>query len=99
MWDHRFVHLFLFSLVSETLFKPNGPDKALSGHVISSVTVTDVKECMKLCLVTVKCKSFNFSDQKKTCEMSGSKAAKSSLQDREGFYYYESSSYQVLKEM
>lgn len=85
MWDHVFYHLFLFPLVSEALFKPIGPGKALSGHMISNVTVADVKEGMKLCLVTVQCKSFNFSHQLKTSEVSGSKAATSSLEDREGF--------------
>ena len=57
----------MFSLASETLFKPTGPDKAFSGHLISYVTVADARECLKLCLVTVNRKSFNFSEQKKKC--------------------------------
>ncbi|KAJ7365138.1 hypothetical protein OS493_007787 [Desmophyllum pertusum] len=82
--------------VSEALFTPIGPGKALPGHVISSLTVADVIQCMKLCLVTEKCKSFYFSAQLKKCEVSGSKAEKQSLEDREGFYYYEAASFQVI---
>ena len=43
--------------MSVTLFKPIGPDKAFSGHLISYVTVADARECLKLCLVTVNRKS------------------------------------------
>ena len=78
------------------LFTPTGPGKALSGHVISNLTVADVIECMKLCLVTEQCKSFNFSGQLQKCEVSGSKAEKTSLEDREGFNYFEVASYQTI---
>ncbi|KAL9976334.1 hypothetical protein ACROYT_G013624, partial [Oculina patagonica] len=83
--------------VPGTLFTPIGPGKALPGHVISTVTVVDVIECLKLCLVTEQCKSFNYSNGLlNKCELSGSKAEKPILEDREGFNYYEASSYQVI---
>ncbi|XP_078365706.1 EGF-like repeat and discoidin I-like domain-containing protein 3 isoform X2 [Oculina patagonica] len=82
--------------VSGTLFTPVGPGKALPGHVISTLNVADVMECMKLCLVTEQCKSFNFSNGLLKCEVSGSKAEKPSLEDREGFNYYEAAFYQVI---
>lgn len=91
-----FQHLFLFLLVPETLFTPIGPGKALSGDVISTLTVADVIECLKLCLVTEQCKSFNFSNGLLKCEVSGSKEEKPSLENREGFSYYEAASYQVI---
>ena len=87
----------MFSLVPETLFSPIGPGKALpAGNVISTLTVADVIECMKLCLVTEQCESFSFSNGLLKCEVGRSKAEKSSLEDREGFNYYEAGSYQVI---
>ncbi|KAL9976346.1 hypothetical protein ACROYT_G013638 [Oculina patagonica] len=77
--------------VSEALFTPIGVGKALSGHEISSLTAVDAIKCMKLCLVTEQCKSFNFSDKLQKCEVNAAKAEKSSLEDREGFNYFEAS--------
>ena len=75
---------------------PTGLGKAFSGHVLSSMTAVDVLECMKLCLVTEQCQSFNFSDKLQECEVSGSKAEKSSLEDRKDFNYYEAVSYLAI---
>lgn len=93
---NRVSSTYLFPLVPGTLFTPIGPGKALSGHVISTLTVADVIDCMKLCLVTQQCKSFNFSNGLLKCEVSGSKAEKPNLEDREGFNYYEAASYQFI---
>lgn len=73
-----------------------GVGKSLSGHEISSPTAVDVIECMKLCLVTEQCKSFNFSDKLQKCEVSAAKAEMPSLEDRKSFNYYEAASYQMI---
>jgi len=78
------------------LFTPISLGKALASHVLSSKNATDVTECMKLCLVTKQCKSFNFSDQLKRCQVSGSTAGAQSLDDQESFNYYERDSFQVI---
>lgn len=87
----------MFHLVPGALFTSRfGPGTALPGHVISSRTVADVIQCMKLCLATNQCKSFNFSAQLKECEANGAKSEKASLQDREGFNYYEVVSFEGI---
>ncbi|XP_022804957.1 lactadherin-like isoform X3 [Stylophora pistillata] len=83
--------------VSGALFEPRfGPGKALPGHVISSRSVTDVMQCIQLCLVTNQCKSINFSSQLKECEVSGSKSEIASIRERKGFHYYEVVSFQGI---
>lgn len=88
-----FIHFFS---VSEALLALIGPGKALSGHMISSWTADDVIQCMRLCLITEQCKSFNFSSELLKCEMSDSKAETQNLDDREGFNYYEALSYRAI---
>ena len=88
--------MIFFLLVPDALFTPTGPGKALHGHVISSLNDTNAMQCMKLCLVTEQCKSFNFSDKLKKCEVSGSKAEAYGLKEQEGFNYYEPASYKMI---
>ena len=83
-------------LGADALFTPIGSGKALAGHVISSLNATDVTQCMKLCLVTEQCKSFNFSEQQKRCEVSNSTTEAKSLKDQEGFNYYERATFQAI---
>ena len=85
------MHVFhVFHLVLEALFMPRfGPDKVQAGQVITSRSVSDVMQCMKLCLVTDQCQSLNFSSSLKKCEVSRSKSEMSSIEDREEFHYYE----------
>ena len=78
------------------MFTPTGYRKALRVQVISSLNDTNAIECMKLCMVTAQCKSFNFSHQLKKCEVSGSTAEAQRLEDREDFNYYERPSYGVI---
>ena len=88
--------LLFVSPAPTALFTPIGFGKALAGHVISSLVATDVTQCTKFCLVTEQCKSFNFSDKLKRCQLSGSTAEAHSLEDQEGFNYYERSSIQAI---
>ena len=88
--------LFSFLLGPNALFTTIGPGKALAGHVILSKNANDETECMKLCLVTEQCKSFNFSEQQKKCEVSNSTTEAQSLEDQEGFNYYERSSSKAM---
>ena len=87
---------FVPFIVTSALFSPIGSGKALHGHVISSLNDTNAIECMKLCLVTEQCKSFNFSHQLKKCEVSGSTAKAHDLEDHKGFNYYEPPSFQAI---
>nr|XP_058961605.1 lactadherin-like [Pocillopora verrucosa] len=83
--------------VLEALFMPRfGPDKVQAGQVITSRSVSDVMQCMKLCLVTDQCQSLNFSSSLKKCEVSRSKSEMSSIEDREGFHYYEIVAVEVI---
>ncbi|XP_058960954.2 EGF-like repeat and discoidin I-like domain-containing protein 3 [Pocillopora verrucosa] len=83
--------------VSGALFELRfGPGKALPGHVISSQSVTDVIQCIKLCLETNQCQSINFNNQQKECEVSGSKSEMAIIQERNGFHYYEVVSFQGI---
>ncbi|CAH3161174.1 unnamed protein product [Porites lobata] len=87
-----------WSEVPAKLFAPVAPDKALLGHVRSTLNNTNVMECFKLCLVTTQCKSFNFCHQLKTCEVSDSTTTSSAngLEDHQGCNYYEPESYQWI---
>ena len=99
-WKPKIKTLYfssIFHLVSGALFEPRfGPGKALPGHVISSQSVTDVIQCIKLCLETNQCQSINFNNQQKECEVSGSKSEMASIQERNGFHYYEVVSFQGI---
>ena len=88
--------LFFFSLGPSALFTPIGLGKALAGHVILSKNATEVTECMKLCMVTEQCRSFNFNERLKSCQVSGSTAEVQSLADQEGFNYYERASFRAI---
>ena len=88
--------LCFFSLGPSALFTPIGLGKALAGHVILSKNATDVTECMKLCMVTEQCRSFNFNERLKSCQVSGSTAEVQSLADQEGFNYYERASFRAI---
>lgn len=78
------------------LFSLIGLGKALVGHVVSAESATDVTGCMKLCLLTEHCKSFNFSPQMNTCELSNSTAIAQELQNHQNLNYYEPASFQVI---
>lgn len=93
-----FCSFLLFCLVPAELFTPVAPDKALLGHVSSSLNNTNVMECFKLCLVTTQCKSFNFCRHLKTCEVSDSTTTGSAygLEYQQGCNYYEPESYQGI---
>ena len=78
------------------LFSLIGLSKALVGHVVSAENATDVTGCMKLCLLTEHCKSFNFSPQMNTCEVSNSTAIAQELQNHQNLNYYEPVSFQVI---
>lgn len=73
-----------------------GPDKVQAGQVITLRSVSDVMQCMKLCLVTDQCQSLNFSSSLEKCEVSRSKSEMSSIEDREGFHYYEIVAVEVI---
>ncbi|CAH3187471.1 unnamed protein product [Porites evermanni] len=74
---------------SAASFTPIAPGKALSGHVILSLNNTNVMECFKTCLIAGQCKSFNYNEQLKKCEVSGSSGKEHELTEQDGFYYYE----------
>ena len=46
-------------------------------------------ECFKTCLIASQCKSFNYNEQLKKCEVSGSSGKEHGLTEQDGFYYYE----------
>lgn len=81
--------------VPSSLFTSSDAGKAFPRHVISSKNNTDVTECTKLCLVNERCKSLYFSEKKKQCELSGSKAD-SQVEDNSDFYYYERAPYKAI---
>ena len=73
------------------IFTISGFGKALSAHLIAPKYAADPLDCMKLCLMTAQCKSFNFSEKRRICEVSGY-TAKEKMQDygdNEEFNYYE----------
>ena len=84
------LHFVIFYfIVSSASFTPIAPGKALSGHVILSLNNTNVMECFKTCLIASQCKSFNYNEQLKKCEVSGSSGKEHGLTEQDGFYYYE----------
>lgn len=81
--------VIFYFIVSAASFTSIAPGKALSGHVILSLNNTNVMECFKTCLIASQCKSFNYNEQLKKCEVSGSSGKEHELTEQDGFYYYE----------
>ena len=87
--------IILLFLGPSALFTPIGLGK-VTGHVISSKNVTHVTDCMKLCMVTEQCNSFSFNERLKNCQVSGSTAEVQSLENQDGFNYYERAAFPVM---
>ena len=78
----------------EKIFVTPVPNKVLTNHVISTVTVKSAEVCKIQCFIEIKCESYNFGpkeDNGHVCELSDSDSIRDPLDliTREGFSFVE----------